>query len=455
MGLMDNAKEVAGKLKLGPHHTIERFGVIFTAISAMFVLLIGSTAFSAWNSSRADLSAAALYSEGFTTSLTQQSGDIVGVYVSEDGMRAMLLMELSGGAGADQVWSSNAENYQAFLGGMAPNQTPDRLRTNINGNIVSFGATGYMGVVLSSDEPFTENPQILSLTMRNNAELVAGEEPAPELLGTSFAEYDQWRVFFNPGASEATTISALEGRGIDAEAVYAEVLLNEEEEELHAEMDQTLQTMRADLRLIEEYENELERTSADGLRIAPPELPAAIVGDVITGEPAVMEGEEVVQASSLELETDWVDPRGWDLNWRETSVSEGFLDSLAPEGQSRFVYLENKAAGIASGDSADAPEVEAPLTAPPAYRPADDFSVNDIEWILSDGSDLAEQGDSLALSPLRDLMNNLSAAYQSYYDNKVEYQVTQQGALLDLELQLDTVESTYSINSNEDALQTY
>lgn len=459
MGLFENAKGVAAKLKLGPHHTIERFGVIFTSITVVFFVLLGSTAFAAWNNSRADLSAAALYSEGFVTSLTEQSGLVEGIYVSEDGMRAMLIMELSGGSSSDQIWSSNAENYEAFLGGMNPNQTPTQLETNINGNIVMFGSTGYMGVLLNSDEPFTENPQILSLTMRNNAQLVSGPETTSEdLSNTSFAEFDQWRVFFNPGATEAVTISSLSGRGIDAEQVYAEVLLAEEEDLLHTEMDTTLEAMKADLSLIQEYENELERTSADGQRIAPPDLPEAISGDVISGEPELVENGEVARESTLALETDWVDPRGWSLDWRQTSVAQGFLDELTPQDESHYSYLDNKALGIATGASEDAPEVDESRGGSRAqvYSPDEDFSVNDIEWTLSDGTDLAEgDNDSVALEPLRELMNSLSAAYQSYYDHKTEYQVEQQRALLEMELELTTVETTHSVNSDEDAVQTY
>lgn len=470
MGMMENAKEVAGKLKLGPHHTIERFGVIFTAISAVFLILVGSTAFSAWNSNRADLSAAALYSEGFTTSLTQQSGEVEGVYVSEDGRRALLMMELSGGSGAEeQVWSANAENYQAFLGGMSPNQTPAALNSTIDGNIVNFGSTGYMGVVLTADEPFPENPQILSLTMRNNAELVAGQEPSPELSGTSFAEFDQWRLFFNPGATEATTISALNGSGIDAEAIYAEVLLVDDEAEIQADLDASLQAMESDLRLINEYENELERLVAEGQQVVLPELPTAIAeverlreegvtpADIISGEPMRLENEEIVQPSTLSLNSDWVDPRGWDLSWQDTSVSQGFLGELVPSNETVFSYMANKASGIPTGDAADAKTEEDQFgERRNEYNPTDDFDADDIEWILTDGTDLADRNtDSPALAPLRDLMNSLSERYKSYYDNKVDYQVDHQGALLDLELQLTTVESSYSVNTNEDALQTY
>lgn len=448
MGLMDNARRIAGKMKLGSHHAIERFGVIFAALSGAFVLLVVSTAVSSWSNSQADLSAAAVYGDSFTTSLTQQSGDIAGVYVSEDHQRAMVLMELTGGSSDNQVWSSNAENYQAFVDGVTPAGRPQSLATNITGSIVSFGSTGYLGVLMDSDEPFQQ--QIMALTMRNNAELVAGEDPDPELSGTSFADHDQWRLFVNPGATGAVEISSLAGPGLDVADVYAEIVLAQEEQEIRAELDESLVQMRADLARIREYESDLETVRADGLSIVPPTVPDSVSGDTIVGEPAdVFEGE-VIEESTLALDSEWVDPEGWNIDWRSGSIASGYLDSLVPEGESYYSYLENKSNGIASGDSDDAPpedEIGTPV------RDEDKFRVSDIEWELSDGTDLTEQSQNQALTPLVNLMNSLSQAYQDYYTNKQTYQVDQHRSLLELELQLSAVDSSYTINSEDTAFE--
>ena len=59
------------------------------------------------------------------------------------------------------------------------------------------------------------------------------------------------------------------------------------------------------------------------------------------------------------------------------------------------------------------------------------------------------------LAPLTDLRTNLETAYQTYYKDKLVYQVDLPTDLLDLEVMLRTVESTYSMNDGEAALLVY
>lgn len=467
MGLTQKVAHWQQRLKLGSHHRIERFGIMFTALVSVFALLVGVTAFSAYRASQEDLSATAIYTPEFTSSLSEITGSVPGVYTSPDKHRAMIMMEFDN---ADEAgFSTNAENYEAFVGAVTPQLQGESVSTNINGNVVMFGSSGYMGVVLTSDEPFDE--QILGVTLRNNATSASsGDGTYEDQFGDeSFAEHDQWRVFVNPGASETTELQALEGRGVEVEQIYSDVVLNPREEAMRSEMNSQLAAMQEDLGLISELENEMDRTNVDGVRIIAPEIPEEIAGDRVTGElgevsdfthaETDVEAEELDTTlpgsypdSTLALETDWVDPRGFDFDWRSTSLMDGYLDELVPEDESYYSFLENKALGIASGESPETDEEGVVV-----YDPEDEdagFDSSEIEWETTDGVDLTEQSEiGPGMDPLVTLMNNLTQAYQDYYDDKVLYQVDLHTHLLEMELELSNVSSSYSINNDDDAVQ--
>jgi hypothetical protein len=431
--MKETAKTYAAKLKLGPHHAIERFGVITSVVAATFAMLLVGTIVSATANNRARLDETALYTASFTTSRTELSGTVDGVYTNGEGTRALVLMRFDDSAAGS--FSTDAANYQAFLTGSNEQLDTQALATAITGSIVVFGSTGYLGVVLESDAPFEQ--QIASLTLRANSELVYKEGTGRELREDlqddgSFTEFDQWRLFVNPGASGTEEAASLEGGSIDPAALYYELVVAEQEQEIRAAMDEQLMEMRTVLARIDEYDGEMSRVNVDGVFIEPPQVPVQVDGDDVTGEPADGETE-----STLALETDWVDPRGYDFDWRSGSVEEGYLDAVMPADETSYVTF--------LGEKARAEDEENP-----------GFSANDMEWLLTDGNDLKEHGQtSQALEPLTDIMNNTTQAYQDYHRLKTSYQVDSYSELLDLEVTLRGVDSSGSINAGEEALLTY
>lgn len=448
MAFKDTAKTYANKLKLGPHHAIERFGVLFGVVTITGALLATSVTGSAVVNNRAALDSTALYTSSFSASKTGLSGTVAGVYVSEDRTRTMLMMRFDDGAAGS--FSANAENYQAFATGSTRDLSTQALETNIDGDIVMFGSTGYMGVVLDSDAPFEQ--QIINLTVRANSELayVDGDsrELREDMVGDStFSEFDQWRLYFNPGSSGAEELSALNSERIDAGAIYSEMVISSQEDEVREQMEGQLVEMQTTLARIQEYNGELERAKVDGVGIEPPELPVQISSDgSMSGlDQIVGERANEGQPSTLELDTDWVSPKGYDFDWRAGSVEEGYLDALVPEDESYVTYLANK------GNAEDTSEATGGALNEQRFQP------NNIEWMLTDGTNLkSDYGDSdTTMKPLRDIMNNLTQAYQDYYRQKIDFQEGSYSELLELEVQLRNVESSHSINDTEDALLTY
>lgn len=429
MGMKDSAKSLGAKLKLDSHHAIERFGVLFGAIAVSFLMIFAGTGVSAYNNNQTALSSTALYTPTFLTSKTQLSGNVPGIFVNEDRTRAMVLMQFDDTASV----SANAEDYRGFLTGSTKSLNQQDIKTNVTGSVYVFGSTGYMGVMLDSDQPFT--PQIMDLTMRSNTELTYNQESATTKTDLpadgSFQKYDQWRVFFNPGGSEAIVSSALGGDKIDVGAIFDEIVVAPKEKDVRNRMDAQLALMQTDLNRINDATAELERTTADGgtLRLMPPKEPVQIAGDEVLGQPKTGE-----TSSTLELSTNYVMSLGYDFDWRSGTVKDGYLKGLIPAGSNYVTYLSQRAA-------------ETP----------DRFTVNDMQWLLNDGSDLKRDHSSASMTvkPLVDIMNKLSSAYQDYYKNKSTYQVDLHNELLDLEVELRNVESNFTENAGQDVLLTY
>ncbi|MBB6121585.1 hypothetical protein [Nocardiopsis algeriensis] len=431
--MKETAKTYAAKLKLGPHHAIERFGVVTGVIATTFAMLLVGTLVSATANNRARLDETALYTPSFTTSRTELSGSVDGVYTNGERTRALVLMRFDSSAAGS--FSTDAANYQAFLTGSNEQLDTQALATTITGSIIVFGSTGYLGVVLDSDAPFEQ--QIASLTLRANSELVYKEGSGRELREDlkddgSFTEFDQWRLFINPGASGTEEAESLDSERIDPAALYYELVVAEQEQEIRESMDEQLMEMRAVLNRIDEYDGEMSRVNVDGVFIEPPAVPVQVDGDTVTGDPADDEAE-----STLSLESAWVDPRGYDFDWRSGSVEEGYLDAIMPPGETSYVTF--------LGDKARAEDEENP-----------GFAANDMEWLLTDGSNLKEYGQtSQAMEPLVNIMNNTTQAYQDYYHIKTAYQVDSYSELLELEVMLRGVDSSGSVNADEEALLTY
>ena len=429
MAISDSAKAFGARFKLDSHHAIERFGILFGALTISCVLIFSATGVSAFANNQEALSSKALYTPTFTTSKTGISGEVPGVFVNADRTRAMVLMRFKDTAKV----SGNAQDYRGFLTGSTRSLNQESLQTKVSGKVIVFGSTGYMGVVLDSDKPF--NPQVMNLTMRSNAELVykeAGSTSSKDLPADgSFAKYDQWQVFFNPGGSEAQVSPALSAQQSDIGAIFNEVVVSTQEKTIRDTMDGQLALMQTDLNRINDGAAELDRTTADGgsLRLVAPAAPKQIAGDVVEGKASVSGS-----ASTLKLKTGTVLAGGYNFDWRAGSVRTGYLKDLVPDSSGYVAYLAKR-----------------------AKEPRDEFRVNEMKWLLNDGTDLKSDysGSNTTIKPLTDIMNKLSQAYQDYYKDKTTYQVDQYGKLIDLEVSLRNVESNSTTNSSSEALVTY
>lgn len=425
-------------LRLDSHHAMERFMIMLALLLAMLVVVMTGAFTSAFSKNSEDLSNTSVYTPTFKTSQSEQEGQLQAVYTNTEKTRALLLMQFKDAS----KMSTDAEKYQAFVTSSNPKNlgSTSKPKTELKGSIITFGSTGYMGVMLDSDKPFKED--LLAVTMRANAQLdykgtdeeTSSEEKVKALAsGDSFKEHDQWRMFVNPGAKGTTTLADLDATNPDSAAVFYDAVLKAKESEVRNTMDNHLEQMKVDLQRVEEYKSEMARTSVDGVRIIPPKEPREIAGDAVTGSKA--KGDV---PSSLALKTDWVDPHGFNFNWREGSIRTGYLDKIVPAGQSYSSFLQKKM-GNSTQESGSSTT----------------FNSEDLTWKLSDGTTLEASTNTGALKPLTSIRDNLSTAYQDYITHKTEYQTKDYNSLLDLELQLRSVSSSQSVNNDPKAVAIY
>lgn len=467
---MDSAKGLASKLKLGKHHTADRLALNTSILLVAGVLAVGGAGAAAVSANQLVLGGKAVYTEAFSSSKTASQGVVHNLYKNEDGTRALLMMAMSD----PETMSQDAGTYQAFVTGADPAMGQQTIKTeDVTGSLITFGSTGYIGLLLESPQPF--ETQILNATIRANNELIYTQEPN-ELEDdmkddASFAEYDQWKMYFNPGASEAVHTPALDQNEISPGDIFYETVITNEERLIRGDLDNKLMEMRAALNRIEAEGEKLATTVAADLRLESPKVPELIDGDEVIGQPGTRlekatkkaaaaesgeaepaaESEEEGPAgefdeselqgtgddSTLELRTDTLVSGGYDFDWRAGNVREGYIEQIAQSDETLIQVVQRKA-DEAANDSG--------------------FDTTEVQWLLTDGTDLNTDYASIrdeALKPLVGIMNAMVKNWDEYYGLKSEYQLELPRQLVNLELQLRAAENSSIINTDEESVISY
>ena len=428
-------EKLQDKLKLGPHYKMERFTLVF-GILAVVLLVVTTTSIAIdRNNQNEQLDTVALFTDKFTTSRTNVSGTVDGVYVSDDKTRAFVLMKFSD----TKKVSTDAGNYRAFLTGASIDNKQEKLLSQPSGSIYVFGTSGYVGVYLVDAQGF--KPQILDMTLRCDAELSkVNNEQAENKVDqdfdgdASFAEHDQLKVYFNPGGSDATVIQALNSGSAPSKLdLYEQTVLDTESDETIADLNEDAEQMRIDLNTIQEYTQRLENTD----QIQVPATPSVIAGDTITYD---------MNTKHYDLHFASVVPGGYDFDWQDTTVKDGWLDDLIAETDTPNMTYDQFFAMKATEAKADKTSgAQSPIN-------------TNITWTFKDGTlleDLNNSGSASKYAKINEDCQQLTQAWSTYYQHKKEYQVTGLGALLDMESAAKQVRTSASVNTSDDVLTIY
>ena len=429
---MGDFLKIADKLKLGKHFRMERFALSFIVLFIGLSLVTGMCFVSHVKNQDTTITTRALYTTKFTTSKTQVTGTVEQVYVSNDKTRTFLLLHFDD---INKV-SANANKYQAFLTGADVERNAQTLKSEPSGSIYMFGNSGYMGVYLVNTEGFPA--QILDLTIRCNSELVASESQASdEMEDASFAKYDQFRVNFNPGATETVSLDCLnDDKAPSVKDLYNQSVVVSATETMHEALRTDMENMRVALNQIDEYEDRLSNT--DNVQV--PERPELIKGDTIDKD-----DKDTVETEDDEymFKPNSVVRGGYDFDWQGTTIEEGYLDDLIKATDTPTMthdqFFAMKNAELLNSNSMS------------------DFTSN-LEWMLKDGTkvaDLNTGSNSGRYTTINADCQSLVTAWNTYYQAKTKYQVQDLGALLSLEADASLIESSASINTDSKVLLCY
>lgn len=437
MSIKDRLTKFTKTFKLDSHHAIERFGLFFGVLSLTGLLVLTTSGASAFVAGREQMADTALWTQTFTTSKTQLKGNVDGVYTNQLKNKTLVMMHFDDRAKI----SYNAVDYQAFLLGSNEQLKSEKLATpGVTGSFHVFGSTGYVGVLLEAKQPF--EPQVWNLTLRAKAELTFSQQQASgasneDVVGdASFAKFDQWRVFINPGATGTKPLATLDAANFNPARAFYEIALKGKEDAARTALDTKLAEMRTNLTQISSYTDDLATTKVDGLFLRPPTVPTIVAGDEITGHNA---SETTDKTSMLALNTKSVVRGGFNFDWRSGNVYDGYLDGIVPKGHSYIEFLQAKAAETQGTDTSAS------------------NGISEIQWTLSNGKSLTQdyRTSDVTMRPLTTAMNNLSQAYQDYATNKAQYQGTLLLELLKLDVDLKDVRSNSTTNNGEGFLTTY
>jgi hypothetical protein len=336
--------------------------VVVASLLAMSLVVLVGTAVVAHRRDQAHILAdTAVYTVETATSRSGVEIVVDGVWRNQAGNVAAVVMHANQTVrrGETSALPFDASSYGLYLSGGSPNGELTPSTQTIAGDWVMFGSTGYMAAVIQTAGGFAGQPfheKVLEITVRSNTVLEAQDDAESEdKQGTvdTFAQYDQWRVFFNPVADQAEVDDTVGDLATQAGAVgfYIDKIVDRIDPALDESLDQITADMRAMVAAratIDQAADEVSNApvltrTAEGVQamvtLVKPAAPAAIAGDVLaatdaTGsqkadwlaDEAVIAGAQGAWVDTRTLPRGAVDdprvwPRPWPLDqWRSVAA---------------------------------------------------------------------------------------------------------------------------------------
>ena len=404
-GTVARLKALRRKFGLDQHRLMERFTVTTAVFAVALVGIVSAAAGITIRNNIEQLSTQSLYTLSFSTSRSDQDGEVLGMERSPDGTRAVIWMSFD----SMDALSADAQTYQVFVtggtlqGGTVPTQQ------RVTGRYVVYGSSGVMAIVLDSQAgPLAS--ELLAVTVRAGRELAETTAEIEVAAGDSFTMYDQWRLFENPGAAETAVDPALAGAGQDFDAVafHRTHVAAIDVAEIRQEAQQQLALIKVDLSRIEEYTQRVSSARYGSLRLALAQPPAGVTGDTVVGEP----GSLVFQAATTV-------PGGYDFVVRADDTLDGYADQQAST---------------------------APLAGPSLWA-------QQTTWLFTDGTPLEMVSSDVGASGVRTAVAELEAVWADAWEAKRTYQSDVLGGLVKVARQQRVIEQAISVNAS--AVKTY
>lgn len=418
-------------LRRGSHFGIERFGVSILVLVLLTTFLLTRMLTVVLGERRAVMDGTSVYNTEFQTSLSGTKGKVLGVYQNEAKTEFFVFMKFDN---LDKI-STDAKNFQAFTTGsnLKFGREPWRIQVKPVTTLYVFGSTGYMGVQLSSPRPFPI--QIIEMIIRNNYLMTPNRSSAISRVSVqdTFSAYDQFALYLNPGATGAKTVAFLDKPDLNGYDLYYEIFVQDEEQRIKYDLNDTLRKMFFEQRNSREY----TRRVMEEHQLQVPELPYEIAGDEIRG---YYQGKELTFQDStwrtpegqvvpdrqvmFYLEPAYLFADGFDLDWQNFSLEDGYIRQVYDQDQGNFqAFLEDKASHK-----------------PQEFKPQGVWYTQSGEIFDMNSSKTGQQN-----------IEALRTSWKTYYQLKRTYQVDLMVKLLKMEEDAQNALSYWSIHQGENA----
>lgn len=356
------------------------------------------------------LSEQVVYTTQITTSLTSQTGNVVGIYHDQEKKKCLILLKFD----STDALSIDASDYQMFIAGFNPAKNYEQIKKIPSGCIYMLGSTGYMAIYLTSVGGFEE--QILGLTVRCNKTLVETQvtNASYEYMDTSFDDYDQFRVYFNPGGKNVTYLSSMDEDTINIYDIFKEIFVKPKEAEIKNLLQEDVKELFYINKTMQEYKDRLKR-----YRVTSYITPMQIDEDALY----------IDNDGKYCYVPKYIIKGGVDFDWQNYAIEDSLKKirgDLTPE--EFFTNLEN--------ECATEPEME----------------INPV-FYMADGSEV--DTDLSTNYEVVNAINLLKGRWESFYEVKKKYQTEDLISLLKLEKEAEEVKNDYTMNISNDVLQGY
>ena len=271
----ERIEKMLNKLKFFKHSGIERFGITFIAVIAIFIGLFVAMSHMRNKDIAKAIKYEPIYLGDFKLSKSGTTGRVLGVYSNTEKTKSLVILKLNDTG----LISTNAEDYKLFL---TPAKAVGNVRKKFNAgaSFFTFGDTGYMGILFTSATGF--NNELAQIIIRNQSKLLdVDDEKAKQSMSEneSFKFFDQGVFYINMGAINTPTLKLLDSDELNLQDVYSNVVLKARDSDIRAMLDTTIQSMVDTRKVIEEYHDRLTRFSANGLTVVDTPIPTFITDD--------------------------------------------------------------------------------------------------------------------------------------------------------------------------------
>lgn len=412
-------RRIRDRLKLGPHYKMERFSISL-AVYVTLLLLVVILSFVHYRGDVKVLeSTQARITEDFRFSLSGQTMDVVGVYGDKNKTDVMVLLEM----GDANSMSTNARNYELFITGQS-----DSLSYTPKTSLAFFGATGYAIIRFQSETPLPK--EVMRITIRAKSEIAGRQGP-----GTSgddndddesFAEYDQGRLYVNPGADGVEPLEKIEPGETDPTKLYVALVAAEKDEEIKEEIQVQTQTLQKLMNQEAEYRN---RIVAAGY--IPPEKPWFMQGDYVDNDGVFRPSKDVRSAYVFDYYT--------------KTIYDGYITQLM-SGLSEFDdYMQTHDEKVREAEQDPSQEEKAPQVDTVQHKDGTTLNLGTVSSSSSPSVQVAVQSAVISLQNV----------WSSYLKVKMELQNNNMHDLLVLDADVLSQTAGFSENNNKEAFTFY